>query len=153
VSDSPLRQITLRNFKRFERFTLACTNANVLVGPNNAGKSTILDAFRILYGAKRYASRLRPTLVRAGNQEVWGYKMPDTSIPVNIANIASNYADDDAELIFTHTNGARLHILLTLKFGFSISVLTLVNELRFEELDPNLVIVLRSLEKFCAASA
>ena len=40
--------VTFRNFKAFRNFSLSLRHMNVLVGPNNAGKSTALAAFRVL---------------------------------------------------------------------------------------------------------
>jgi hypothetical protein len=77
-----LRQISFTTFKRFERFTVSCRAANVLVGPNNAGKSSILDALRILYGAHRYARRLRPRLINVRDGQAIGYEIPSSSIPI-----------------------------------------------------------------------
>ena len=43
-------RVEFSHFKAFKSFTLTLRHFNILVGPNNAGKSTILAAFRILYG-------------------------------------------------------------------------------------------------------
>lgn len=37
-----------RNFKGLKHFTIALQHMNVLVGPNNCGKSTIIGSFRLL---------------------------------------------------------------------------------------------------------
>jgi predicted ATP-dependent endonuclease of OLD family len=42
-----IHSIKLTNFKRFESFYFSARAANVLVGPNNSGKSSILDALRV----------------------------------------------------------------------------------------------------------
>jgi len=41
-----VQSLDLRNFKAFERFTVNFRTASFLVGPNNAGKSTIIAALR-----------------------------------------------------------------------------------------------------------
>ncbi|TYO62148.1 ATP-binding protein [Bradyrhizobium hipponense] len=51
------KSIRFRNFKSLKDYTVSLRTMNVLVGPNNAGKSTILDAFRAMAAAHRYASR------------------------------------------------------------------------------------------------
>ncbi|MBR7620729.1 AAA family ATPase [Phenylobacterium sp. 20VBR1] len=107
-----IRQITFHNFKRFDRFTLNCRESNILVGPNNAGKSSILDALRVLYGAMRYAKRLKPRLIRTTAGEDWGYEIPDSSILIGVANVVRNYGDDDAIIEFTHSNGRKLIVEL-----------------------------------------
>jgi ABC-type polysaccharide/polyol phosphate transport system ATPase subunit len=53
-----IHQFTKVEFKRFKalnNFTLNLRHFNILVGPNNAGKSTVLAAFRILAAALRKA--------------------------------------------------------------------------------------------------
>ena len=59
------KSLRLQNFKAFEDFTVTLNqNAlNVLSGINNAGKSTILDAFRALSGGLRLATRQRATII------------------------------------------------------------------------------------------
>ncbi|WP_265520073.1 AAA family ATPase [Nitratireductor luteus] len=57
-----IKTIRFKDYKKFENFTVACKSTNILVGPNNAGKSTILDALRILDAVDRYAAKNRPSL-------------------------------------------------------------------------------------------
>ncbi len=56
-----LRRIDLTNFKAFERFTVHVRGDTFLVGPNNAGKSTLIAAVRASANMLRIASRLRAT--------------------------------------------------------------------------------------------
>lgn len=107
---STLKRIEFLRYKRLERFTLSCSQANILVGPNNAGKSSILDAMRIVSGVQRHARRLRPKLIRTRAREAWGYEVPDNAIPVNIANVVHNYGDEDAVIDFVHENRRTLTI-------------------------------------------
>lgn len=105
-----IRNVRLKNFKRFEKFQVTLSGANILVGPNNAGKSSVLDAFRVLYGARRYAVRLRPQIVHTEEGDQYGYEIPESSIPINLANVIWDLDDDGAQLEFTHENGAKLRI-------------------------------------------
>lgn len=52
-----IRRMDLENFKAFDRFTVHFRDQTVLVGPNNAGKSTLIAALRACAGAVRI---LRP---------------------------------------------------------------------------------------------
>jgi ABC-type multidrug transport system ATPase subunit len=54
-----LRRIELTNFKAFERFTVLLRGDAFLVGPNNAGKSTLIAALRAGANMLRIANRLR----------------------------------------------------------------------------------------------
>lgn len=56
-----LRRIELENFKAFERLTVVFSDTTFVVGPNNAGKSTLLSAIKLGAGLLRQASRMVPT--------------------------------------------------------------------------------------------
>jgi len=43
-----ISSIHFENFKVLENFSISLKKINILVGINNSGKSTILDALRIL---------------------------------------------------------------------------------------------------------
>ena len=63
-----IQQLDLWNFKAFERFTMTLGTSAFLVGPNNAGKSTLIAATRVAAGMLEHASRRRPTGFRAHGQ-------------------------------------------------------------------------------------
>ena len=44
-----LEHITIHNFRGIHDASLNLFDYNLLVGPNNAGKSTIIDAIRVFY--------------------------------------------------------------------------------------------------------
>jgi predicted ATPase len=43
-----LSALEIRNFRKFERYTVEFAQRNLLVGPNNAGKSTLIEALRLI---------------------------------------------------------------------------------------------------------
>lgn len=55
-----LRSLQLVNFKGFDRFDVSFPDVAVLIGPNNAGKSTIVTALRAVATMVRTARRRRP---------------------------------------------------------------------------------------------
>ena len=63
-----IQQLDLLNFKAFEKFTMTLGANAFLVGPNNAGKSTLISAARVAAGMLEHASRRRPTGYRAHEQ-------------------------------------------------------------------------------------
>jgi hypothetical protein len=78
---------------------------NILVGPNNSGKSTILAAFRILAAAMRKASSRRPEVVQGPRGKTWGYSVDLTTISVAEENIYFNYDDSESAFVrFTLSN-------------------------------------------------
>src|SRR4051812_16810458 len=91
------KRLWLKNFRRFEEYSIALRNANILVGPNNAGKSSVLDAFRLLASALRFAKHKRPRPIDVPGKGVfWGHELPATVFPFRIGSASRNYSDDDA---------------------------------------------------------
>jgi hypothetical protein len=61
------------NYKAFRDYTASFKDFNVLVGPNNAGKSTILGALRILSEGIRKARSRNPEFMRGYKGRTKGY--------------------------------------------------------------------------------
>ncbi len=75
-------RVDFTHFKTFDSFTLNLRHFNILVGPNNAGKSTILAAFRILAAAMRRASTRKPEIVRGPLGLAPGHKIDLSAISI-----------------------------------------------------------------------
>lgn len=102
-------RVQFQNFKAFARFTLDLKHFNILVGPNNAGKSTILTAFRILAAAMRKASSRKPQIINGPLGPTRGYQVDLTGIAVSEENIFYNYdSSEPATVSFTTSNGNKL---------------------------------------------
>lgn len=98
-------QVDFRHFKAFDTFTLRLRHFNILVGPNNAGKSTILVAFRILAAAMRRASTRKPELIHGPHGNTHGYIVDLSAISVAEENIFYNYNSSEAATVtFTLSN-------------------------------------------------
>lgn len=122
-------------------------HGNVLVGPNNAGKSSLLDAFRLLEACYRHARNKNPSLIQIPDGNVFsGYEVPDNVLPFSLANATHNYSDRDAVLDFRHANGAhaiiRLHPERQTKFYIDAAGPRLTTSSKFRRAFPvELVIV------------
>ena len=80
--------VRFRHYKALNDFSLSLRRINVLVGPNNSGKSTILGAFRILSEGIRRARARKPEL-------------SIESLPVSLENVFTNYNEDEpARIVF-----------------------------------------------------
>ena len=98
-------------FKAFKQFTLHLRHFNILVGPNNAGKSTILVAFRILAKALRKAFTRKPQYISRPDVPTSGYVIDLTAVSVAEENIFYNYDDSEpASVCFTLSNRNTLRI-------------------------------------------
>jgi putative AbiEii toxin of type IV toxin-antitoxin system/AAA ATPase-like protein len=102
-------RVDFRRFKAFEAFTLHLRQFNILVGPNNCGKSTILAAFRILAAAMRRASTRKPDMIPGPRGNTLGYVVDLSAISVAEENIFYNYDDSQpATVTFKLSNNGGL---------------------------------------------
>src|SRR5437016_2830482 len=62
-----ITSVEFRNYKALGHFSLSLQDVNILVGPNNCGKSTIIGAFRVLSAGLRRARSQKPERVIVGN--------------------------------------------------------------------------------------
>ncbi len=98
-------RVEFNRFKAFKTFRVDLKHFNILVGPNNSGKSTILAAFRILAAAMRRANARRSTPLRGPEGMVLGYDVDLTPISVAEENIFYNYdTANTAQVIFHLAN-------------------------------------------------
>ncbi len=103
--------IKLENFKQFDNLQLSCRASNVVIGPNNSGKSTTLDALRIYRDVVKYANRNKPFFASHDGYGVCAtYQVPESLLSVNISNIVYNYSDEDASITIKVKTGASLII-------------------------------------------
>ena len=103
-------RIVFRRYKALRHFSITLDTFNVLVGPNNAGKSTIIGAFRILSEGMRIATSKKPTYHRTIDS--FGYRVPLKDLPVATENIFTDYdATQPASIEFTLSSGDGLRLV------------------------------------------
>jgi hypothetical protein len=96
-------------YKAFRNYSISLRKLNVLVGPNNSGKSTILGAFRILSEALRKGKSRNPTLVPGPDGETYGYAVGLQDVAVATENIFFDYDDSQPAVVrFRISNGNEL---------------------------------------------
>lgn len=96
-------------FKAFKSFKLDLRRFNVLVGPNNAGKSTVLAAFRMLAHAMRRAESKKAQPLYGPNGMAPGHPVDLAQISVAEENLFYDYdADEPAWIRFTLASGNTL---------------------------------------------
>ncbi|WP_206335855.1 ATP-dependent nuclease [Rhizorhabdus phycosphaerae] len=101
--------IEFHRFKAFRSFSIAIRKLNILVGPNNAGKSTVLASFRILAAALRRANLRKPEIVQGPSGGVLGHKINLAALSVAEENIFFDYErDEPAWVRFKLSNGNTL---------------------------------------------
>lgn len=96
-------------FKGFFQYSLNLQQFNILVGPNNCGKSTVLGAFRILAEGMRKAFAKKPTSVEGPDGIDLGYQVDLSEIPIATENVFFDYNDSEPALVtFKLSNGNEL---------------------------------------------
>ena len=106
-----ITRVQCSNFKGFTNFSLTLGPMTMLVGPNNAGKSTIIGAFRALSVALRTARSRSPEILRRADGDQRGYRITTAEIPISLENAQHNYSDRDAVAAFTLSNGRMLKLV------------------------------------------
>ncbi len=96
-----LTSIELINFKAFRHLFVNIQNINILVGPNNSGKSTVLGACRALAFAIRHAHRKKAEAVAGIEGHTLGWNIDAQQLPMSVDNVRHDYKDDPTFAKFT----------------------------------------------------
>lgn len=109
MSGARITSIKFTNFKSLRNYSLHLQDRNVLVGPNNAGKSTIISALRILEVAlKRAKNKNAERVGLPGGETGYGHHISLANLSVSLENIASDYNSDDSFIEFRLSNRNKL---------------------------------------------
>ena len=97
MGEAYITRIELNNFKGFKHYVLKPKKGlNVLAGTNNAGKSTLLSAMRLLSAAVRIMKRARPkVMVDAGNFKGSGWRLTKQAFEDAAIEVDNLYHDFD----------------------------------------------------------
>lgn len=105
-----ITSVEFRKFKAFSHYSVSLQHVNILVGPNNCGKSTILGTFRALAAGIRRARAKSVEWVPGPEGRTFGWRVPDDAIPISIENVHTDYEDSDSSVTFRLSNGNRLQL-------------------------------------------
>ena len=93
-----LLELELENFRCFKKYKVKFDKFNIVVGKNNTGKSTIIDALKLVSNVRRYAPYRDFTL-------------EDRDIPFSLVNLRYNY--DEKESIVHARFSEDMEIIIT----------------------------------------
>lgn len=103
-----ISRLTLRRFKAFNRFTVQFPDQAILVGPNSAGKSTIVSALRSAAGMLRYARARKPSsTARDGSAWHKTYPLDETRLDLEEENIRFEFHSESATRLELAFSGGR----------------------------------------------
>jgi hypothetical protein len=83
---------------------------NLLVGPNNAGKSTVIAAMRLLGHCLRIARNRRPEAHMVGGKLRTALPISTTALPVAVESIHTDYEQKEAQVLFRLSNRCTLEV-------------------------------------------
>jgi AAA15 family ATPase/GTPase len=93
---------SIPQLQAFRDYSISLNPFNVLVGPNNAGKSTVLGAIRILSeGIRRARSKSSDLIDDAKGHQARGYPVRLEGLPISTENVFHNYDESSDQLGFT----------------------------------------------------
>lgn len=99
-------------FKALKHFSVALKDTNLLIGPNNSGKSTVIGAFRALAAGIRRAEARNASPITVDGKTHLGHQIPRESIPISLENVHTDYDDSaDSSISFRVSNGNRLVLI------------------------------------------
>jgi AAA15 family ATPase/GTPase len=104
--------VKYNNYKSFKQFTVSLASFNILVGPNNAGKSTVIGSLKILAEGIRKGRAKKPSSITSPfGVEVLGYSVDLNQVPVATENVFHNYDEDSPAVIdFKLSDGSHLFV-------------------------------------------
>lgn len=107
-----ITSIKYSNYKSFKLFSVSLNDFNILVGPNNAGKSTVIGSLKILSEGIRKAKARKPILIDDPNKnQILGYEIDLNQVPIATENVFHNYDDSSPAIIrFRLSDGAFLQV-------------------------------------------
>lgn len=117
VDSVRITSIQFARFKAFSSYSIALDRINILVGPNNSGKSTIIGALRVLASGLRIARTQSPQRIEIGTHHRTAYRIPESSLPISLENVHTDYDSDESKVTFNLSNRNKLHLVFPSEGG------------------------------------
>jgi len=94
-----IEKLKLKNFRCFEDYEIEFDKFNVIVGKNNAGKSTVIDAIKLISNVRRYASYRKDL------------KLEPRDIPFSHTNLRYNYMGEDSIIHSKFSDSTEIEVI------------------------------------------
>lgn len=114
--------IKLENYRCFEKTKIRVKELAVFVGKNNAGKSSLVEALRLVALAIRKSTK---TVYKEIPKEfglglsVKGYKLDVDKLKIDLRGIVYLYEDKIAKIMVSLDSGINIHIYLTSDYAYA----------------------------------
>jgi len=93
-----LEELKLKNFRCFKDYKIKFDKFNVIVGRNNIGKSTIIDAIKLVSNVRRYAPYR-------------DYYLGEKDIPFSQINLRYDYVEEDSVVYSRFSDNTEINIV------------------------------------------
>jgi predicted ATP-dependent endonuclease of OLD family len=106
-----LKSIRFESYKAFFDYTIHLSEFNILVGPNNCGKSTVIGSLRLLDMAFRKARNTRASdfYTRDGTRHQ-GVLVNTVAVDVSTENVSYDYTKKEPKIIFMFNDQKRAEL-------------------------------------------
>lgn len=101
-----IKALRLTNFKAFENFSVSFRGLSLLVGPNNAGKSTLISTLRSAALMIRFAARRNPEVRETASGHLWVYPIGPGQFGIEEENLRHEFRAEKASFEIEFLNPA-----------------------------------------------
>jgi hypothetical protein len=105
-----LTSIQFVKYRGLADYHLGVDEFNVLVGPNNCGKSTIVSALRYLSAAIMIARSKRPVTIEIDDRDRVGHWVPEHALPSALDSVHTELEQTDSDVVFRFGSGRTLEL-------------------------------------------
>lgn len=148
-----IKKITLKNYRCFENYTMILKNETLIVGENNAGKSTLIEALRItsVVSKKILKNKIYKNADNSLNlpKNIFGFNIAAEPYKIDLRSIIYFYNENvNAEIIAEFDDKTIFHIYLNTEYifasiydknGKNIHSFNQASKLKFENLEVNIM--------------
>ncbi|MGV8088672.1 MAG: ATP-dependent nuclease [Methanothrix sp.] len=109
-----IQSLSFENYMAYKKFSIALSPFNILVGPNNSGKSTVIKSLQLLEAAWRSGTKRKPEYI--SEIDKYGYLIKDSSLPIRIENIHNEYSNIFTNIKIKFSGGGSAFLTVSPEF-------------------------------------
>lgn len=117
-----LEKIELEKFRCFESSKISIRNLTVVVGKNNAGKSSMIEALRLISMASNKCTKtnyINPPKSLGLPLSIKGFRLPVESLKIDLRSVVYYYQDDAAKITAYFKNKVKIIIYINTEIAFA----------------------------------
>ncbi|WP_312561099.1 ATP-binding protein [Anaerospora sp.] len=118
-----LKQIELINYRCFEYSKMSIRDISIIVGKNNSGKSTLIEALRMIsMASKKCTNTTYVSPPKSLNMPITirGFRLPVEDLKIDLRSVVHFYKHDIAKITATFRNGVQIIVYANKEVAFAI---------------------------------